>query len=149
VRLSTKGRYATRAMLDLAVHYGGGPINVRDISCRQEISGRYLEQLLTPLRAAGLVRTTRGPHGGFTLARPPSGIRLIEIIQIMEGSTAPVECIDDAGTCPRSESCVTRGVWEEVRNATDQVLKSTTLQDLLERQEIAGQKAGTHIGNGI
>ncbi len=77
------------------------------------------------------------PHGGFTLARPPSGIGLIDIIQVMEGSTAPVECTDDAGTRSRSEG------------DTDQVLKSTTPQDLLERQEIAGQKAEAHIGNGI
>ncbi len=113
------------------------------------VEARYLEQLPTSLRAAGLGRTTRAPHGGFTLARPPSGIGLIDIIQVMERSTAPVECTDDAGTRSRSESCVARGVWEEARGDTDQVLKSTTLQGLLERQEIAGQKAKAHIGNGI
>lgn len=133
MKLSTKGQYATRAMLELALHFGDGPVQVKDISRRQEISDRYLEQLLTPLKAAGLVRVIRGAHGGFTLAKPPAGIRLIEIIQIMEGSTAPVDCVDDAQICSRSGLCVTRGVWAEIKNAIDKVLESTTLQDLLER----------------
>jgi len=135
MKLSTKGRYAARAMLDLALHFGQGPILVKDISRRQEISQRYLEQLLTPLKVAGLVRVVRGARGGFTLAKPPSEIRLLEIIQIMEGSTAPVECVDDAQICSRSDFCVTREVWAEMKKATDTVLESITLQDLLERQK--------------
>ncbi len=134
MKLSTRGRYATRALLDLALHFGEGPVMVKDISRRQEISDRYLEQLLTPLKAAGLVRGIRGARGGFTLTRPPLEIRLIEIIQIMEGSTAPVECVDDAKFCSLSDLCVTRGVWAEMKRATDKVLESTTLQDLVERQ---------------
>jgi len=122
-------------MLDLALHFGQGPILVKDISRRQEISQRYLEQLLTPLKVAGLVRVVRGARGGFTLAKPPSEIRLLEIIQIMEGSTAPVECVDDAQLCSRSDFCVTREVWAEMKKATDTVLESITLQDLLERQK--------------
>lgn len=136
MKLSTKGRYATRAMLDLALHVGEGPILVRDIARRQEISERYLEQILTPLRVAGLVRVVRGARGGFTLARPPSEIRLSDIIQVMEGSTAPVECVDDPGVCSRSDSCTTRGVWAEVKTAIDKLLESTTLQDLVERQKV-------------
>jgi Rrf2 family protein len=122
-------------MLDLAQHFGQGPILVKDISRREEISERYLEQILTPLKIAGLVRVIRGARGGFTLARLPSEIRLIEIIQTMEGSTAPVDCVDDAQICSRSDLCVTREVWTEIKEAIDTVLESTTLQDLLERQK--------------
>ena len=134
MKLSTKGRYATRAMLDLALHSGEGPILIKDIARRQEISELYLKQLFIPLKTAALVRAIRGAHGGFTLARPPSQIKLIEIVQSVEGSTAPVECVDDAGICRRSDLCVTRGVWAEVKKAMDKVLESTTLQDMVERQ---------------
>jgi Rrf2 family protein len=133
MKLSTKGRYATRAMLDLALHFGEGPILVKDISRRQEVSDRYLEQILTPLKASGLLRAFRGSRGGFALAKEPSEIKLIEIVQIVEGSTAPVDCVDDAQICTRSESCVTRDVWIELKNAIDHVLDSITLQDLVDR----------------
>jgi Rrf2 family protein len=139
MKLSTRGRYATRAMLDLALHFGEGPILVRDIARRQDISERYLEQILTPLRVAGLVRVMRGARGGFTLAKPPSATRLIDIIQVMEGSTAPVECVDDPLVCPRSDSCVTRGVWAEVKKVTDELLESVTLHDLVERHKASAR----------
>jgi len=135
MKVSTKGRYAARAMLDLAQHFGEGPILVKDISRREEFSDRYLEQILTPLKVAGLVRVVRGARGGFSLARPPSEIKLLEIIQIVEGSTAPVDCVDDARVCSRSDLCVTREVWAEMKVAIDTVLESITLQDLLERQK--------------
>lgn len=133
MKLSTKGRYATRAMLDLALHSGESPVLIRDISRRQEISELYLKQLLYPLRAAGLIRTIRGAHGGFALAKPPSQIKLMDIIQTMEGSTAPVDCLDDASICQRSDLCVTRGVWAEMKKAIDRMLESTTLQNLVEQ----------------
>jgi len=135
MKFSTKGRYAIRAMLDMAQYGTNGPVLVKDIARRQEISERYLEQLLTPLRVAGLVRGTRGARGGFVLTKLPPEIRLIDIIRVMEGSTAPVECVDDANICPRSNFCVTRGVWREVKEAIDGVLSSTTLQDLIDRQK--------------
>lgn len=135
MKVSTKGRYAARAMLDLAQHFGEGPILVKDISRREEFSDRYLEQILIPLKVAGLVRVVRGARGGFSLARPPSEIKLLEIIQIVEGSTAPVDCVDDARVCSRSDLCVTREVWAEMKAAIDTVLESITLQDLLERQK--------------
>ena len=133
MKLTTKGRYATRAMLDLALHRDEGAVLVRDIARRQEVSEKYLKQLLAPLKAAGLVRTIRGARGGLTLAKPPSEIKLIEIVQVMEGSMAPVECVDDAQICSRSDSCVTRQVWTEMKEATDKVLESTNLQDLVGR----------------
>ncbi len=144
MKLSTKGRYTTRAMFDLAMHFGEGLIQVKDIAKNQEISGRYLEQLLLPLKAAGLLRSTRGANGGFELAKRPSEIRLIDVIHIAEGSTAPVECVDDALVCPRSATCVTREVWVKIKDATDQILESTTLQDLINRQA-----EGVFIGDGI
>ncbi len=135
MRMSTKGQYATRAMLDLALHFGKGLVLIKDISKREEISEAYLEQILITLKVAGLVRATRGAHGGFTLTRPPSQIKLSEIIQIMEGSTSPVECVDDATICSRADSCVTREIWAEMKIATNKVLESTTLQDLIKRQK--------------
>lgn len=139
MKLSTKGRYATRAMLDLALHFGEGPILVKDISNRQEVSDRYLEQILTPLKAGGLVRVVRGARGGFALAKPPSQIKLLEIIQLVEGSTAPVDCVDDLHICARSGNCVTREVWIELKQAIDNVLESMTLEDLVDRQNSSGR----------
>ena len=133
MRLSTKGRYSARAMLDLALHFGEGPVLVKDISERQGISRGYLEQLFIPLRSAGLVRSTRGASGGFTLARPPSEIWLTEIMQVTEGSTAPVPCVDEPGLCTQSNECTTREVWVEMKRACDSLLDSITLQDLVDR----------------
>ncbi len=141
MKLSTKGRYAVRAMLDLALQYGNGATLVRDISGRQEISDLYLEQLFNRLKTAELVRSSRGPRGGFTLNRPPEEIRIIDIVRVMEGSTAPVECVDDASICSRSGSCPTRGIWMELKKATDQVLSSTTLRDLMELEVKNREKA--------
>ncbi|MBT9159007.1 MAG: RrF2 family transcriptional regulator [Dehalococcoidia bacterium] len=141
MRLSTKAQYGTRAMLDLAIRSGEGPVLVKDIARRQGFSARYLEQLLLPLKAAGLVRATRGARGGFSLARAPSEINLGEIVQIMEGSIAPVECVDDAGACSRADLCITREVWGELKKAMNGVLESTTLQDLVERQKRKQQSA--------
>ena len=142
MKLSTKGRYATRAMLDLALHYGEGAILLRDIAERQQLSVRYLEHVIMPLKMAGLVRSIRGAKGGFMLARPPSQIKLMEIIQLCEGSIAPVECVDDTAMCPRSEVCVTQGIWSEMEIAMRRVLESTSLQNLVERQRNKGDLGG-------
>ena len=134
MKLSAKGRYSTRAMLDLALHFDEGPILIKDISQRQQISERYLEQLFIPLRIAGLVRGIRGARGGFTLAKPPAEISLSEIIKVTEGLTAPAECIDEPRLCSQGGVCVTRNVWAEMKRAINKVLESTTLQDLVEQQ---------------
>jgi len=139
MKLSTKGRYGTRAMLDLALHYGQGPILLKDIARRQQVSDRYLEQVIIPLKAAGLVTSARGAHGGFALAKPPSEIRLIEILQVVEGSISLVDCVDDPRACSRANSCVTRDVWTEMEKAMSDILKSTTLEDLAQRQREKGQ----------
>ncbi len=135
MKLSTRGQYGTRALLELALHGGKGPTLLRDIAQRQQISLMYLEHLITPLIAAGIVLSTRGPRGGVSLAKPPEEIRLSEVIQLLEGSIAPVKCVDNPGVCSRSELCVTRDIWGELKKAINGVLESTTLQDLVERQK--------------
>lgn len=141
MKLSTKGRYSTRAMLDLALHFDKRPILIKDIARRQGISERYLEQLFTTLRIAGLVRSIRGAGGGFTLAKQPSEIRLIEIIQATEGSIAPVECVDQPWLCPQSGVCVTWKIWAEMKKASDKILESITLQELVEQEKRKGDFA--------
>ncbi len=134
MRLSTKTRYAARALLDLALHEAETPVLLKDIAARQQISVMYLEQLMRPLIAAGIIRSIRGPKGGICLAKSPAEINLARIVRLFEGSMAPVECVNRPGVCPRSEYCVTRDVWGEVERAIDGVLETTSIQDLVERQ---------------
>ena len=133
MKLSTRGRYGTRALLDLALHQGEKQVILKDIAEREQISVRYLEHLITPLIAGGIVRTTRGARGGVSLAKPPEEIRLSEIMQLLEGPIALVECVNSPGICSRSKLCVTRDIWGELKQAIDGILESTTLQDLVER----------------
>jgi len=135
MKLSTRGQYGTRALLDLALHSGEGPVLLKDIAQRQQISLPYLEHLITRLTAGGIVRSTRGHRGGVWLAKPPEEVKLSEVIQLLEGSTAPVDCVNNPKVCPRSKSCVTRDVWGELKKVTDGVLESISLQDLVERQK--------------
>lgn len=134
MRLSTKGRYGARAMLDLALNSSEGPVLLRDIAKRQEVSEKYLEHSITTLRKAGLVRSIRGARGGYVLAKSPSQIRLSEIMEVLEGSMAPVECVDDPQVCQRAQLCVTRDIWAKMKEAIDNILESITLQDMVERQ---------------
>jgi len=139
MKLSTRGRYGLRALLDLAVHRGEGLVLLKDVARRQEISLAYLEHLITPLVAAGLVKSTRGTRGGVLLLKPPADIRLSEVVQVLEGPIAPVDCVNNPALCHRSAFCVTRDIWVEMKEAMSQVLDSTTLQDLVERQRQKGQ----------
>ncbi|MBN2098377.1 MAG: RrF2 family transcriptional regulator [Dehalococcoidia bacterium] len=134
MRLSTKGRYGVRALVDIALHSNGGPVLLKDIARRQEISPQYLEHLVAPLIRAGMLRSIRGAKGGIALAKPPEEIRLSRVIEVLEGSVAPVECVDNAGLCARSEGCVTRDVWSDIKAAIMEVLESLTLRDLVDRQ---------------
>ena len=135
MKLSTRGRYGTRVLLDLALHRDEEPVLLKNIARRQQISLPYLEHLIAPLIAGGVVRSTRGPRGGVSLAKPPEEVRLSEIIQLLEGSIAPAECVNNPGVCTRSGFCVTRDVWSQLKEAMNGVLESTTLQDLVERQK--------------
>jgi Rrf2 family protein len=113
---------------------------MRDIGRRQDVSAQYLEHLISPLIKAGILRSIRGSRGGITLARSPDNIRLNQVVEILEGSLAPVECVDNPEICSRSGSCVTRDVWGEMKMAAMGVLGALTLRDLMERQK---EKAGT------
>ncbi len=135
MKLSTKGRYGTRALLDVALHQEDSPVQLKVIAQRQQISLHYLEHIIAPLIAAGLLRSTRGAYGGVSLGKPPQEIVLSEVIQVLEGSITPVECVDDPNVCSRADICVTRDVWTDVKKAMAGVLESVTLQDLVERQK--------------
>ncbi len=135
MKLSTRSRYGTLALLDLALHRGEAPVQLKDISRRQQIPLHYLEHIITPLISAGMVRSTRGARGGVSLARAPEKIKLSEVIQLLEGSVAPAECLNNPDICDRTEFCATRDIWSELKKAMEGVLESTTLQDLVERHK--------------
>jgi len=134
MRLSTKGRYGTRAMLDVALHTDEGLVHLKDVAGRQEISKKYLEHLVGRLEADGLLRTVRGAGGGVALARPPSDITVLEILCTLEGSLAPVECVDRPEVCSRSVNCGARDLWAELGGVMTGFLRAVTLEDLCERQ---------------
>jgi len=144
MKLSTKGRYGVRALLDLALHQNAGLVPLKEIARRQEISLPYLEHLIAPLVAAGLVKSTRGARGGVLLLKPAAQIKLSEVVQLLEGPVAPVDCVNNPELCHRSASCVTRDIWVQMKEAMSKVLDSTTLKDLVERQRQKG-RAETRI----
>ena len=131
MKLSSMSRYSTRLMVELALNYSKGPIFLKDISKSQEISFKYLSQLIMPLKIAGLVKSTRGAHGGYFLARPPKDIRLSEIILAVESTLNPVECIDNPDICPRIKNCVTRDIWAEIGAKCYELLDSYNLQKMV------------------
>jgi Rrf2 family cysteine metabolism transcriptional repressor len=135
IRLSTKSRYGARIMLELALHYGRGPLLLKDISKREEISEGYLEHIMPVLKAAGLVHSIRGAHGGYMLAKQPSQITFREIVEALEGTLALVDCVSSPELCDRVDSCVTREIWGQMSEKMLEVLESNTLQDIVERQQ--------------
>jgi len=135
MKLSTRGRYGVRLMLDLALHYGEGPIFLKDIAERQAISGKYLWQLINPLKAMGLISSQRGAHGGYVLGKAPESISVKEILQILEGSLCLVDCVDDPSFCERSNFCISRDVWREASKNLQQTLENITLAAMVSRQK--------------
>lgn len=130
MKVSTRGRYSLRAMLELAEHFGEKPITAGLLAERQNLSLKYLQTLLTSLKAARLVRPTRGPGGGFTLARPPQEIRLNEILAAVEGPLSLVDCVTDEGLCGKSQRCTARRIWRDLGRGIDEMLASVTLDEL-------------------
>ena len=132
MKLSTKGRYGVTAMYDLAMHVGKGPISLKSVAERQEISEHYLEQLMGQLRKAGLVKSTRGAQGGYMLTKQPTDITVGDIVRVMEGPIAPVDCLlsEAPSCCDKVGRCVTRGVWRKVGDSIAKVLDDITLADL-------------------
>ncbi|NLP29350.1 MAG: Rrf2 family transcriptional regulator [Clostridia bacterium] len=131
MKLSTRGRYGVKAMVDLAVNYGDDPISIKSISDRQGISEYYLEQLFGPLRKAGIIKSIRGAQGGYILNRSPEQITVAEIIQVLEGPIEISDCIEGVA-CSNEDYCATRLLWEKIKNSIDSVLDSTTLNDIVE-----------------
>ena len=133
MKLSTRTRYGTRALLDIALHWGGEPVLMKDIARRQHISLPYLQHLISPLVERGLIKSTRGVGGGVWLAKPPDIIKLNEVVHLLEGSIAPVDCINKPEVCNRTESCATRDIWCEINIAMETILESTSLQSLVDQ----------------
>lgn len=133
MKISTKGRYALRLMLDLALTEGDSPVSLRDVARRQDISDKYLEQIITPLARAGLVRSVRGAGGGYLLTRAPEEYTVGEILRILEGSLAPVSCAEKKECCGRADRCVAQEVWEQIAEAVSGVVDHITLADLVKR----------------
>ena len=134
MKMSTKGRYGLRVMIELAARYGHGPVLVETIATSQGISGKYIHVLVSGLRAAGLVRTVRGPSGGYELARKPSTVSAFDVISALEGRNAPVNCVLEASCCSRATRCAARDLWCEIAAAVDGVLSGVTLDRLAARQ---------------
>lgn len=137
MKLSTRGRYGVRALVYIALTEEDGPVAIHTIAERQGISERYLEQLLIPLKKAGLVKSIRGARGGYILGRKPEKITMGDIIRVLEGPIAPVECVNEINPdeCTRADYCVTRKVWSEVRDAISNILDSYSLYDLAKEQK--------------
>lgn len=136
MKISTKGRYAVRVMLDLALNDRGACIKVKDIAARQEISEKYLEQIIAVLNRAGYVKSARGAQGGYRLARAPEEYTVGMILRLTEGSMAPVACLEEgAPECARCSTCDTLGVWKELYQAVNSVIDEVTLADLMKKKE--------------
>jgi len=133
VKLSTRSRYGARLMVDLALHYNQGPVQLSEISKRQDISVKYLEQILIPLKKAGYVVTVRGPKGGYMLADPPEEITMAQIVELLEGRRNLVACMANPEICSRSDVCITKNLWEELTEMIYEKLESITLADLAEK----------------
>ena len=134
MKISTKIRYGTRAMLELASHYGEGPIELKEIAKQENISLKYLEQVIIPLRSAGVVKSVRGSKGGYSLAKSPSEICLNDVVEVLEGPINLIECLRDPKACQRSSFCVTRDIWKEVSEAIYRIFHSVTLEEMVNRK---------------
>jgi len=137
MRLSTKGEYASRAMLELSLRYGEGPLHIKDISQAQHIPERFLEQILLLLKRAGYLKSRKGRQGGYSLAKPPSDISVAEVIRVMDGPLAPIDCVSVMAheTCPMEDSCGLRWLWKEVRDSVAHIMERTSFEVLVRRSK--------------
>lgn len=142
MRLSTRSRYGTRMMLDIAERYEKGPVQLGEIARRQHVSAKYLEQIIIPLKKANFVKSVRGAKGGHVLARPPREITVAEIVSLLEGGHEIAECAQNPDVCDRIESCPTRLVWEQAADAMYERLSSISLYDLLQMERARRDKEG-------
>ena len=136
MKISTKGRYALRMLLDLAEHRESGYVSLKDIAKRQQISKKYLEQIIPIFNHSNMLLTNRGAQGGYKLARTPDKYTVAEILRLTEGSIAPVACLDqEPNECERSESCITLPIWKGLYEVITNYLEGITLQDILDQQK--------------
>jgi Rrf2 family protein len=142
MKLSTRSRYGTRLMMDMAQHYNQGPIHLTNIAKRQGISVKYLEQIIIPLKRANYIHSVRGPKGGHILAKPPEEITVGEIVALLEEGTSLVECSESPEICERSPICPTRHLWKEAAHAMFEKLRAITLADLVRLDQAALGRRG-------
>ena len=133
MKLSSRSRYGFRALLELAIAHGSDPLQIRTIAEQQKISNKYLEQLIAMMKSAGLVKSVRGPKGGYLLAKVPNEIKLSKVFTALESPLVVVECLEYAEYCSKCTDCVTRQVWSKMQNTIMGVLESMTLQDLVDK----------------
>ena len=145
MKLSTRSRYGTRLMLDMAQHYNEGPIQLGDIAKRQDVSVKYLEQIIIPLKRAHYIESVRGPKGGHILTKPPAEITVGEIVALLEDSSCLVECCEDTTVCERADLCPTRLLWKEASEAMFDRLAAITLADLVEKAKAMESKKITQV----
>jgi len=145
MKISTRTRYGMRALLELALAYKSGPLQIKTIAEHQNISNKYLEQLVAMLKTAGLVRSIRGPHGGYVLSKPPDEVKLVEVFKTLEGPVLTVECTEDETVCANSADCVTRDLWIEINEAILNVLRKKTLGDLVKQAQTHKDKMNYQI----
>lgn len=139
MKISTKGRYALRLMLDIAQNDTGEPVRIKDIAARQDISDKYLEQIISILNKAGYVRSIRGPQGGYLLTKPPKDYTVGMILRLTEGSLAPVSCLEgEENHCTRKNECITLILWKKLDDAVKSVVDHVTLADLMEWAQQSG-----------
>lgn len=143
MRLSTRGEYASRAMLELTLHWPHRSLHIREISSAQDIPKRFLEQILLLLKRAGYLRSRKGPKGGYRLAKPPSQITVAEVIRVMDGPLAPIDCVSVTAheVCPLEGSCGLRWLWKEVRDSVARILERTTFAEVARRARRVGDSA--------
>lgn len=140
MRFSTRTRYGVRALIDLGLYYKGKPVLVKEIAKRQGVSERYLEHIMLSLKKAGFLRSIKGGKGGYEFLKDPKEIRIKNVVEVLEGPIVPVECVGREEICDKSNSCVARELWCNVRDEILKILDSITLKELIERQK---KKTGT------
>ncbi len=140
MKLSAKGQYGVRAMVVLALNYRAGPMPIKEIAARENISSQYLEQIFLELRRADLISSVRGARGGYILARDPQEIKIGDIVRVLEGPIAPVDCVLEGSeeVCERTGDCLTRGVWEKLRDRITEVLDDISLEDMISTRKVSG-----------
>ncbi len=139
MRMSTRGRYALRAVVDLAIHYRDGPVLLKEIAGRQDISLKYLDHIIKPLRDKGIIEREKG---GYILSRPPAEIPSLEIVEKVEGPLTLAPCITGSGVCERQNSCAAYDVWNTIKNSIETALRKKSLKDLAEEQKMKWKKRG-------